>query len=338
MPNVSTHRIAGEEIKKELIKNNSAGQLDNIIANNQFSSHYNQGHDYLFYQPISQSLKSDVIKGKNIAYFLQQKDITRLVYEYFKFAEKNNVLEKAEIRNFMYGYLSHHMLDSLVHPMIIFYAGDINPNSELYTKWNHGILETCLDLFMLEYYENRSSFKNISKDFSIGSYSVSDDLTNIINGSFHEVYNFLAGNTFKIGIENLERFVKLLKEDNLGLKSKFFNGVNKFGILGPESFSYSQEEKNKEYLNSLLNKSNNEWCNPFNPDIISRKSFVQQFEYSIKEISYVIVELEKMLVKGIVSKHDISDLVKDVSAITGLSNEDVNMNNIVISTEIPHKK
>ena len=81
-------------------------------------------------------LQLETLRAKNIPYSLEQKEML--------FA-------------FSLGYLTHVALDSIIHPIVYYFAGnyyDQNPAEKQKSEMRHRVMETILDLYNLDFYHS----------------------------------------------------------------------------------------------------------------------------------------------------------------------------------------
>ncbi len=151
--------------------NNSDLKINSINANI-----FAQGHDLLLYLEIY-----NFLNNRNISLTLSNHRLQEFVYNYLKYSMNDgSIYDKEQVKLFLYGYLSHHILDSYFHPFIMQYAKDYLPVKG--EKWLHGKIETLYDTKFLYngLKENMREYK-LYRDFhyiDIASLDINMTLTN----------------------------------------------------------------------------------------------------------------------------------------------------------------
>lgn len=313
MPGPKTHDIFYKELKKKLDR-----ETLNEYPNYDSYSLFAQGHDFLIYynfykiwaqKRLEQNIDASVL--------LQETKFQEFVYNYLKEAQINGSIEEEQVRLFIgVGYVMHHLLDAYTHPFIIYYAGDHTPIPE-YKTWNHGCIETLLDLYMMHEFESQEKKQYIAyKDFHVNRNLVSKNLIRTLNDSLKSTYNMEnGGEIFKIAFFQLENYMRICKCDYTGIKRILFNQLDHIK-KGPSSFSYHRDFK---LAYPYLNLEHDKWLNPYEPTIACYSSFIDLYNKALTDGANIINQLEKICQNGVIYKDDIYDLIPDISSVTGLS-------------------
>jgi len=308
MPGAKTHEIAYKQIKEKL-NNKTLSGFPNYNEYNIFS----QGHDlliyYQYYFPLK--LKQNIIDSVK----LQENSLPEFVFNYMDIAKSNGALEEEATRIFIgSGYVTHHIVDMYIHPLLIYYSKDHTPNKNNAT-WQHGIIETLIDVYMMERFENKNpATYKIYKDFEFKK-QVSQRFIDTLNKSFEKTYNMAnIGSKFKISLYQTKSYIQIVKYDPKGFKKKLFDCLDKY-FMGTSSFSY--HVNSLEALN-YLNIENKLWSNSSNSTLTSTESFMDLYNKALDESSYIIDKLEELACKGVFNRDDIYSLVPNKSSVTGL--------------------
>ena len=313
MPGPKTHDIFYKDLKGKL----NPKTLDSFPNYDKYNI-FVQGHDFLIYYDFYNSKVRDA--NINLSVELQEHKFQEFVYNYLKTAKESGSLELEDVRLFIGpGYVMHHLLDAYTHPQIIYYSGDHTRNPE--TKiWNHGVVENLLDIYMMETFEGKDAKSyRVYKDFKIDEDLISNELIKTIDDSLEDTYDIAGGGPiFKKAFKQLAFYMRLMKYDNWGLKTQFFDKV-----LGPfakcsKAFSYHRDY---DEVLPYLNLNHEEWVNPTDASIVSRESFIDLYLKALEDGAYIVDELEKICQSGVINKDDIYSLIPNISSVHGLECE-----------------
>lgn len=147
MPGPKIHEIFYKQLKNCLPSDIVSG-----LPHYDLYSLYSQGHDLLIYYDYWKAWKLN----KNIqdSLLLQEYDFQEYIYQFLCIAQKYDVLQDEPIFLFIGpGYIAHHILDSKLHPLIMYYSGDHIRESKN-TTWKHGIIENVLDVYWMERFDS----------------------------------------------------------------------------------------------------------------------------------------------------------------------------------------
>lgn len=312
MPGPMTHLMFYKKLK-HCLKSTNIKIADNYDACSLFA----QGHDLLLYQ-CHYNLMEEKKLSENIALAkeLQEYNFREFVYSYLKNAEKLGVLTKDSVKTFIgAGYIGHHILDMYTHPLIIYYAGD-HVRTKHTKKWNHGIAENLIDIYIAEKYMKKDMRRYpVHKLFSFDASIFDDDLMKVLNLTLEQVYGYKSGGEkFYAGCSHLYWFMKTLKFDPIGVKRILFNCLELL-VHGVNSFSY---HRNTTDVEAYLNNGHELWHNPMNPNITSCDSLDDLFSRALEHTTRIISELDKMIDTGHVDKAVIEQIIPDRASTHGL--------------------
>ena len=266
MPGPKTHEIFYKQLKA-LLPQEMLAALPNYDA----YALYGQGHDLLIYQGWWKLWQLDQHIQESL--LLQENSFQEFVFQFLREAEKRNALSKEQIRLFIGpGYISHHMLDSYLHPLIIYYSGDHVREKENAT-WKHGIIENLLDAYLMRHFEGIDyQTYPVYQDFFFPEAHLDLDLFQILTNTLYSVYGIVnGGRKFERALLQMKQLIRTLKNIPSGLKRVFFNSLD-FFAKGSASFSYHvQADDMKEYLNCDCQR----WGNPKRPELTYSKSLLE---------------------------------------------------------------
>lgn len=311
MPGPKTHQIFYKELKSKL----TTETLDRYPDYDKFSL-FAQGHDLILFSDFYKFWQ--LKENQRDSLLLQEGKLTQFVYNYLQHAIKTESINNEITRSFIIGYISHHILDSYIHPQLIYYTGGHMPNKKE-KKWEHGIAETLIDTYLMKNHEGLDSKKyKVYKDFKFEKI-IDKGFSNTLTESLKTTYSSpLMGEKFKIAFQQAELLIRVLRYDPLKIKQIALSHAD-FLIMGASSLSYNVDtEKAIDYLNI----NHDQWHNPYNSNLTSCKSFADLYYDAIAHCADIINELDKLMKTGVFTEKDMYELIPDVSSITGLYHGD----------------
>ncbi len=320
MPGPKTHDIFHKDLERKLSKE-TLDILDNFDDYNVFS----QGHDLFIYHNYYK-LWNKKLLDSNIesAKLLQEEQFQEFVCNYMTYAKNNNLLEDKQVKNFIVGYIAHHILDAYTHPLIIYMSGDHTPNP-LKETWEHGVAEKLIDSYLMleKELKNPDTYK-VYKDFHMKK-AINKNLKKTISASMEYTYGIKnAGLIMGEACEQLESFIKNLKYDPKGVKKGIYKKIDPL-FMGANSFSYNGKISD---VKKYTNEEKAEWINPTFKDIKSNKSFFELYEDALNETVLITTKLCELFKKKNFSYQDIVELIPNYSSLHGQTeNKKFELNN-----------
>ena len=225
-----------------------------------------QGHDIMYF-----------IKLKNLKNFLYIKKITKKIQktkinDFIKLYEKKIIENENDIylKSFLYGYITHHISDSIFHPYIIYKCG-------LTTK--HSWLENYIDYS----FDDKITYKNFPK---LKKNSLLDKIT---YDTLSEVYTEEIAKIFIPNFYNIRHFWHLYREDKFGIKKIFYKLFDKIFKTDISYISYNYKHKI-----DLTKKE--KWHHPIDNEEFT-SSVLDLYHKSIVKSVNIIKKMDKNLQK-----------------------------------------
>jgi len=287
MPNVWTHYLFGERIAEQSGMNFSLNKKEFQLGT--------QGPDPFFYYSFWPWKKKD---------FLVLEIGSRIHKEHcgeflFSMIEYLKISPNAMLKAYVFGFISHHVLDRNAHPYIVYRSGE---------KGNkHQKLEIYIDTLMLKKYKNMDTWKNpVYKELYLGPklpHPILEMLANLIR-QIH-----------KIDIDNLEQVIDRSYKDMITALKVLYDPTGiKNAILKEliSSFSYTKNLPNKDFLN----EKKNEWKHPAIPNEKSTESFIDIFNRAEKEGVLIFKTVQEYLQEK-VQEDRVKKIIGNLSYETG---------------------
>lgn len=220
----------------------------------------------------------------------------------------------------LYGQLTHYILDSTIHPYVVYKTGFYNKKDKNTLKYNglHNQFELQLDAYL---YEQRE--KKAFKKFKIHKYLIAKEkwdmeLIILLNEIYYEVYNIKNGGTkLQKGCHIMYNSYKYLIEDKIGIKKKIYKLLDKMTPKKVGVYENFNSHVTKIDL-SILNQNHKIWYNPWDNSIKSKESFFDLYNKALEDCILLFEATHKFLNDQITEKA-YKDILKDKSYLTGLS-------------------
>ncbi len=308
-----THDIFAREVYQKLnkkIQNKFKNELPIYQA-------FSQSHDNLFYY------KSLNIRENKRIYFIGKIGHRRKTQDYLiniiKLIKRYHLEQYQQDIAYLYGSITHYVLDSTLHPLIFYKTGIYDPVKKLAKhkkyKGMHALMERTIDSY---YY--RKYYKEDYKTCKLSKINIkpklSIDLITLINMVYKETYNIEEVGLYqKKGINDSRRIFRLFIQDRLGIKAKIYKLLEKFKHSNKDTLTcFSTRYK---YDIKYLNLEHKKWNHPCDKDRIYTDSIEDLYNESIDKCLKIFDEVYKVLYED----KDINSLKKvipNISYSTGL--------------------
>ncbi len=269
----------------------------------------------LFYNLFS------ILPGKNIRSFQkyfhrnQTQDFFINLLHYIR----ENKIHEEEVYSFLVGFICHYVLDSTMHPYIIYRTGQFDSENPATYKYNnvHAMMEAYIDMDMIKKREKRNPYTFDICDYCFSIKPFSKDLVNTIDHTFY--LTFQKSNMSKIYYKSLKQMkhaIQWYRVDRFGFKKVVYKLVDTFtprSWFRFEAISYHIPLNNRH---DYLNTSHSLWRNPTTYDMTSNESFVDLYLKAIKQAKVLIcASFDYLNDKAI----DLEQVFLNTSYVTGLN-------------------
>lgn len=290
MPSIITHHMFAKEVLKHLTKE----ELNKFNEETTIYQTFAQSHDYLFYYTFNIKKAKSI---KNLGHYAHRHNTQEYLLNIVKEIKNNNLENNHQVIAYLYGSITHYVLDTTCHPYI-FYKTGVYRSKEKETKKYHGEhnrIEKDLDAIYYEKYTHKKyNTCNVSKEI-IKKPLIGTELTTTINNVFEKTYKETnIAKYFKAGINHAKIIYTLFINDYFGIKKALYKLIDfitfkHFGYLA--AYSTHIKKPNLDYLN--LEKRT--WNHPSNPNITYNYSFEELYNQSINKTITIIKEINKIL-------------------------------------------
>ncbi|WP_249870191.1 zinc dependent phospholipase C family protein [Oceanobacillus saliphilus] len=206
----------------------------------------------------------------------------------------------SEVKAFVTGFITHHILDRNTHPYIHYRAG--------YEGSNHQKLEIFIDTLMMEKFHKLKTWKSpVYKEINVGR-SLNSEVHLLLNQKINKFYPELKQ-------KNPEYIQKAYKDMMLALKILSDPHGWKNVLLRSMISSYSHRPIKDDA--DYLNLSQTTWYHPATNEP-SNKSFIELYSNARGESIDIIIELKNYWESSnAYSTERLSDLIANISYDTG---------------------
>ena len=286
MPSIVTHHIFAKEVADNL----------NLNINNNYYI-FAQSHDYLYYNHNK--------KYRVLAHKAHINNTQKYILNIIKYIKENNQTNNINTLSYLYGVITHYVLDSTIHPYL-FYKNGIKSS-------NHREIERNIDSLIYEEKTNKLYKKlRISKEIIVHPL-FTRNLMKCIDYAYNETYN--VDNMSKVYLRSI-REAKLLfnltSYDRLGIKLFIYKIVDK--VFKTKTYCLSNHIKgNICYLNNEKNK----WLHPCIKSKSYKSSFNDLYKVSLKKCINIINDIDSYL-NNKISLKQLTKSIPNISYTTGL--------------------
>lgn len=313
MPATITHAFFTMDVYQKLSKEEQLLATDDLTQLRMFG----QSTDSMMFYNI-ENLK----KGKNLRKF-QYFFHTTKTQEFFtclcQYIKEKNLFEHSDVLAFLYGFICHYVLDSNVHPYIIYKTGVMEKGIKKTFCYNnlHSYMETFLDNEMVACRTKEKIYSFRSDHFCFDTRSFSKELNDMINSVFQDVFGInQMAKIYYDSLRQMKRFLRRYRYDQYGIKMKAYQFIDLFtspSMFKLKALSYHYPHQNREYF---LNYTRAIWYNPVDPNLSSHESFFDLYQKSISEACSIIHEIN-LYFHG--KSSDLTKIFTNKSYLSGLN-------------------
>ena len=286
-----------------------------LIDNKEDLKVFSQNTDVLFFYNLL-SLK----KGKKIRDFGVYTQKAKS-YEFFStlinYIKYNNHQYNPQVIAYLYGMLSHYVLDSTIHPYVIYKTGEYNKNNKDTYKYNmlHEEVESYIDNYLVSIRENIKPSKFKCYNFCLDIDKIDKDLIEVIDFTYKQVYGISNFHKYYFkSIKQMKTFYRIFRYDPIGIKRLFYSTID---LICPKSMlrkiplSYNMKSMKK-----YLNLEHNTWYNPTSKRIKSNESILELYTKSLDKTTNMINEINQFFYYD--KKINLEKVVGNLSYVYGL--------------------
>lgn len=243
-------------------------------------------------------------KTYSIAYKMHRKNTLLFFKNYIKYIKDNKLENNDYVVGSLYGFLTHYVLDYMVHPYI-FYKGGLNNGM-------HRVYEMSLTKYVLnEHGINPVKYK-ISEYINTNE---NEDVIKLLDYVLYKTYGVSSGGKLYYKcVKRVKRTYMLFRYDRFGIKKFFYKIIDLFYKKKLSSASYYNIE------DVSFNLEHNTWYHPCSYKK-SNKSLLDLYSESYK-IIYKVIKNVNLVLNNKKDIDELDNIIENRSLINGLdSNE-----------------
>ena len=314
MPSTVTHAYFALDIYDKL-DNESKKRLN---YDTEYLKIFSQGPDPFHFYNLALPIKGKNVR-KNYVRKLHDTNTKKFFITLISEIKNQNLKNDSQIISFLYGFIAHYVLDSTIHPYIIYKTGIYEKNNVNTKKYRslHNDMELYLDGYLI-FQRERTQIKNFKMyNFCFNINSLNLKTKNLLDKVIKEVYDLddFSKLYFK-SIKQMKAINRLFRYDRTGIKKKVYIALDKIlpkKQLKKEQLSYYINYKKKLHY---LNIEKNEWNHPFDKYETYNYSFIELYHIALNKAVNIINSVNEVLY----NKKDIKSLdtvFKNLSYKTG---------------------
>lgn len=232
--------------------------------------------------------------------------------------KKSHLEEDSDVCSFLCGFICHYVLDSTIHPFVIYKTGNFDKHNKVTYKYNnlHLFMETYLDnhLIRKREHQNPYSFSIVKYSFDLAPFS--SGLNQVIRSSFDKVYHVSnMDSIYYQALKDMKFSLRVFRQDRFGIKKFFYKLADTFTPRRCFRFEAISYHYTMHPAYDFLNFKHRLWRNPTTYSITSHDSFYDLYIKSLKLAKKIIEDTFDYLSGQDV---DLNSVFKNLSYTTGL--------------------
>ncbi len=286
MPLITTHTYFAEDLLPSLPKTLSSKLQEKQNVYTLFA----QGFDpFLFYEFLK-------IKKQNLQNYFHTQETDRFFINFIHTLKETKEINNPYLLGALYGHLAHYVLDSTLHPYIIYKTGNYEKKQKETKKYKggHTSLEMQLDAYLYKQ-KNQKEYKDFKIHQLISKEKFPSNLIELLNATYEKTFKIKnLGFAYEKGCKKMYYAYKFLIEDSWGLKKRMYFFLD---LLCPKSSNkYSTFSNHITYINiDYFNLEHKIWFNPWCDNESSTASIFDLYEEAKKRAILLFIETDKYL-------------------------------------------
>lgn len=277
-----------------------------------------QGPDPYFFFDFHLSKRSKMVFEIDKA--MQHSHINEHFCSLINYINEKNYYSNSQVMSYLYGQICHFVLDSTVHPFIVFNTGIYNEKDKKTYKYNglHEEMEYFIDIYLIQQREKVSPRKYKVYKHILNISKFNNELNDLIDTVTNKVYGFEnVSNIYYKSILDMKKFYYVFNYDRFGIKRfiyKIMDFICQNKMVRKEELSFFVDPKSKIYY---LNNDRNTWNHPCNKEEKYNFSFNDLYNIAVDKAIVLIETIDKMLERKIIDYKKIEMLIGNLDYGTG---------------------
>jgi len=277
-----------------------------------------QGPDSYFFYDFHLSKKSAEIFKIDSA--MQHSHVNNHFITLINYINKKNYYTNSQVMSYLYGQICHFVLDSTVHPFVIYNTGIYDENDKATYKYNglHEEMEYFIDIYLIWKREKiiPRKYKIYKKILNISKFN--NELKDLIDNVSKDVYNFdNVSEIYYKSIKDMNKFYYGFNYDRYGIKKlvyKFMDFICQNKLIRKEELSFCVDPNSKHYY---LNNNKKIWNHPCDKNEKYNLSFFDLYDKAVDKTISLIEIIDKMLYNKSIDNDILEKLIGNLDYGTG---------------------
>ncbi len=255
-----------------------------------------QNTDILFFYNITNFKKGKMVR--NFGYRSQKIKTYEFFSTLINYIKYNQLQYNPQVIAYLYGMLSHYVLDSTMHPYIIYKTGDFKKEDKSTYQYNHlhNEMESYFDNYLLTIREGMNPHKLKCHQFCFNVDSFNKELIEVMDFTYKEVFGIRNFHQYYLtASKQMKFFYRVFRYDPTGIKKGFYHVID---FISPKSLlrkvplSYHINKKDKKWF---LNLEHQKWYNPTDKRMKSNESIIDLYIKALGKTTRMIQEINQFL-------------------------------------------
>lgn len=311
MPSTITHTYFTLDVYQKL----PVSTKERIADQKEMLKIFGQSMDPLFFYNIMNFHRGKRIRQFGL--FFHEHQTQTFFVNLINYIKYNHYGTDAQTMAFLYGMICHYVLDSTLHPYIIYKTGgsQVIKDKVLYQS-KHIKMEVFLDNYMLFQREGKLPYQIKSDQFCFPLGIFQDGLKEVIDYSFKETFDVNNMSKFyEKAIRQMRLFYRYFRNDRYGLKKTIYQVIDKVTPKkGYQLEPLSYHLKPQDQWN-YLNQRRMIWNHPINKKETYRYSYIELYMIAINRAVQFIEKVNEYIFTS--KKISLKKLFPNISYITG---------------------
>lgn len=306
MPATITHAYFAEDVYKNLEIN-----IQKKINKDKLLMFAQNTDSFLFYNILSLKRGKHI---RNLQKVFHEEKCLLFFTNTINYIKEKKYFNDSDTISYLYGFITHYILDSTVHPFVFYKTGLFIPKDKDTWKYNggHTYMETYIDNYLLN---KRNYSMNFNKCFDLKPFS--KNLNNVINYGFLKTYNEKdISLKYYSSLKQMHIFLNLFRKDYFGIKRNiysFFDIFTSKKIFKLKTISYNLKINDDT---DFLNNKHKNWCYPADKNIKSNENFDDLYQKAIIKAVYCIEKIHSHLFDN--KNINLEEVLENKSYVTGI--------------------
>jgi len=275
-----------------------------------------QNMDVLYFYNITNFKKGK--KVRDFGHYFHHNNVYDFFSTLINYIKYNGYQYNPDVIAFLYGMLSHYILDSTMHPYVVYKTGEFKKKDKSTYKYNHlhADLEAYFDNYLIRLKENIIPHKFKCYQYCFNVERLDDSLIEVMDFTYKEVFGISNFHNYYLkSIKQMKFFFRVFRHDPTGIKKMGYQLIDLVcprSLLRKVSLSYHIKMKGKK---ELLNLEHKRWYNPTDKRTKSNESLLELYTKALAKTVNMIHDINQYMYYD--KKTNLKKVIGNNSYITG---------------------